>query len=225
VTDSDYLVNYCDLWLKRLGKEDPKAPWIVIGVGGDPAIEDAMRRRKRFKDWFDELIKQALDVNLGSPPLTQLQVDRDWKDIRTSAAAINTGVGYVKQIREWAEAKRVAPADQPAKHRSGRPRKGERSKDDLVIAALATHHQYEPGGIIGNRTPASVKELVELSKGKDKKATFSTAAVSRFFKDGFPDRGFRGYENACAQGRIGKLLAQWQGEDPEHRHAELTDQD
>jgi hypothetical protein len=104
--------------------------------------------------------------------------------------------------------------DQPAK-RTGRPRKGESSKERLVIGALVKHHHYQPGGSIENYAPAKTERLAELASGEYVKV--SVATVSRFFKRQFPDhdRGYDGYVAACnrdARVNLGMLLALWQGD-------------
>ena len=96
--------------------------------------------------------------------------------------------------------------------RRGRP-KGETDKKRLVIAALIKHHGYQTGGSIDNPTPAKTKELAELASGKHVKV--SVATVSRFLAEKFPDRRYKGYENACARGEIGTKLALWQGDVPD----------
>jgi hypothetical protein len=93
--------------------------------------------------------------------------------------------------------------------RTGRPRKGETDKQRLVIAALASHHKYE-GRSVGNALPAKAKALAKLASNKH--VTVSVATVSRFFKEKFPDRGYKGYYAACTRGMIGGLLANWQGD-------------
>jgi hypothetical protein len=110
-------------------------------------------------------------------------------------------------------------SDKGSARRTGRPRKGESNKERLVISALVKHHRYQPGGSVGNYTPAKTERLAELASGKDIKV--SVATVSRFFKRRFPqhDRGYDGYVAACnrdARCSIGMLLALWQGEVPEH---------
>jgi hypothetical protein len=97
--------------------------------------------------------------------------------------------------------------------RTGRPRKGESDKERLVIGALVKHHRYQPGGGIGDYTPAKTKRLAGLASGKDVKV--SVATVSRFFKKKFPVLGYKGYEAACnrdAKVNIGMYLALWQGD-------------
>jgi hypothetical protein len=118
----------------------------------------------------------------------------------------------------WASTGREQPENRsggrPAK-RSGRLRKGESSKEQLVIGALANHHRYQPGGGIENYTPATTARLAALASSKHVKV--SVATVSHLFKRKFPsnDRGYDGYVAACnrdARVHIGMLLALWQGD-------------
>jgi hypothetical protein len=104
----------------------------------------------------------------------------------------------------------------PAKRRTGRPRKGESDKERLVVAALVAHHKWQPGGSVGNDTPAKTRQLARLASDKRKGVEVSVATVSRFFRKKFPGRGHKGYEAACVRGEIGALLARWQGDVPEH---------
>jgi hypothetical protein len=106
------------------------------------------------------------------------------------------------------------PGQGPARHRTGRPRKGESDKELLVIGALVAHHKWQPGGSVGDDTPAKTRRLAELASGKD--VGVSVATVSRFFQKKFPDRGYKGYKAACLRGEIGSRLAVWQGEVTEH---------
>ncbi len=106
------------------------------------------------------------------------------------------------------DAKAEPTKDGPTARRTGRPRKGESSKDMLVVAALAKHHQYESGGSIGNYEPATVRGLAKPGSG------LTTAAVSRFFRKKFDERGHKGYVAACTSKKIGPLLAAWQHDVP-----------
>jgi hypothetical protein len=128
--------------------------------------------------------------------------------------------------RRWEEARAVverlaAREPEAAKRKTGRPRKGETDKERVVISALDIHHKRQ-GLSVGDDTPAKVRALARLAS--DKHVQVSVGTVSRFFKKKFPDRGYKGYETACIHGRIGALLARWQGEDAE-RHADLLPHD
>jgi hypothetical protein len=111
---------------------------------------------------------------------------------------------------------KVETGDPPAKRRTGRPRKGETDKERLVLAALVAHHNWQPGGSVGNDTPAKTRQLAKLASDKRKRVEVSVATVSRFFRKRFPGRGHKDYEAACVRGEIGALLAKWQGDEPEH---------
>ena len=112
----------------------------------------------------------------------------------------------------------VEKSQEPQK-RSGRPSKGEPDKSDLVLAAFVLHHQYESGGSVGNYEPAGVRALADAwNKNRKNKegAKLSTAAITRFLQDKFGKKdAHKGYKAACSGKRIGRLLAEWQGEPTE----------
>jgi hypothetical protein len=103
--------------------------------------------------------------------------------------------------------------DKPLASRTGRPRKAESSKEQLVIGALVTYHKWQPGDSIGNDTPAKTEQLAKLASSK--RAKVSKATVSRFFAKKFPNLGYKGYEIACLRGEIGMKLTTWQGDIPD----------
>jgi len=106
-----------------------------------------------------------------------------------------------------------------AKQRTGRPRKNETDKDTLVVSALAKHHQYEPGGSVGNFEPATCRKLAEHNNG------ISAAALSRFLARKFGGKGHQRYAAACHRGEIGRLLANWQGDVSEGHRGLLPHED
>lgn len=122
---------------------------------------------------------------------------------------------------QWQEKQRT--------NRTGRPRKGESDKEQLVIGALVRHHCYQPGGSITNYEPAKTSQLSALASNEH--VQVSGATVSRFFKRKFTNPnclGHKGYAAACnrdASVNIGQLLALWQGEFSEQHLAALRPDD
>jgi hypothetical protein len=121
-------------------------------------------------------------------------------------------------VQSLAEAKRLNKGRRP-----GKPKKGETPADTLIIAALVKHHRYEPGGRVGNWMPATGKALSEMTKLGDQDGV-STNAISKFWRaeKRFGERGKNGYDAACRQKKIGRLLAAWQG-DALESHEEYDD--
>lgn len=120
----------------------------------------------------------------------------------------------------------IEKSQEPQK-RTGRPSKGEPDKSDLVLAAFVLHHQYEPGGSVGNLEPAGVRALAaDWNKDRKKKedAKLTTAAITRFLQDKFGKKdAHKRYSTTCSGKIIGRLLAEWQGE-PLERTAEYRDE-
>jgi len=139
----------------------------------------------------------------------------DWSALRAQLCRERARLLKPALPNDGSGSKPGAGGGQPAKRRTGRPRKGESDKEWLVIGALAVHHEWQTGGSVGNDTPAKTKPLAKLAS--DEHVTVSDATVSRFFTKKFPGRGYKGYRAACVNGTIGTLLASWQGEMPKHQ--------
>jgi hypothetical protein len=120
---------------------------------------------------------------------------------------------WVHLTREgWAQAKAVRPPEAESTGRKkGRPRKTEAPSATLILAALTKYHKYEAGGSILEEDPASLEQLANLA------APMSRMTVSKFLTDKLGKPGYKHYKVACAQHRIGHLIAQWLGEVPERR--------
>ena len=129
----------------------------------------------------------------------------------------------MQALRELAEDRCPPGTDQDAPkpkstsktRKGGRPRKGEKGTDQLILAALMEFHRVEPDGFANNPDPATVRELVELSKTSNK-------TVSDFFGRKYPDAAKKGkakaaYDAACNADpcQIGYVLKFWNGERPE----------
>lgn len=165
--------------------------WLAAGYMTDPWQIAAQR--------IEQLIDAAVKLEMPDPPV----IDR--KGERSLRVALN-------KLRAWAVLHTKSGKSSGKLKRTGRPSKGEKGKDAIVIAALAVHHQYtsgrkkgdrKPGGSIGNYEPATVQ-------GLGAKPGLSTAAVSRFFKEKFSKdrcKGYKGYVAACTRREIGLLLA------------------
>jgi hypothetical protein len=175
-----------------------------VGVCADP------------KDWGEVVSGRAgLDLNsLFSPDRFDLWAQHFHFELLADTAAV-----LALQAELQLEARRAATLRQQrlqtARRKTGRPRRTETDKERLVVAALAKHHGYQPGGIVERYTPATTARLAKLASGKGVKVSAST--VSRFLKRKFPnhDHGYAGYRAACnleARTHIGLLLALWQGE-------------
>jgi hypothetical protein len=118
---------------------------------------------------------------------------------------------------ERASALSAEAAKAGRRRRAGRPRKEETGKYPLVIGALEEHHRYQERGSVENWDAATLGKLASLASGDRVKVSAST--VSRFFKDKFRNRGYKGYVSACNQRtiqHIGLLLMLWRGELPTH---------
>lgn len=89
----------------------------------------------------------------------------------------------------------------------GRKRKHEKDSDQLVIAALAKHHQYDSGSVL-NYEPAT-------NRGLAKNYKLSNNALSRFFED---KGGIDEYRHWCINQTIGIKIAVWRGELDQHLH-------
>ena len=175
-------------------------PWHHVGSFESLSVSDLLLPLMR------DLLNSAVKRGMVDPP----RLD-NLKDCFEAAAVLNTLIDFDKRHEPTRNATK--------KKRGGRPRKEEARKNTLVIAALASHHQYESGGSVGNYTPAGVKELAKAHA-----PSLTDAAVSRFLKKQFGDRGHKGYVAAChpnATVGIGQWLARWQGELPT-RNRDLT---
>ena len=183
--------DYVRLASVLLGREPNEAPMVHITFDNmdNPPRENIGN--------LTNLDDQRLAVACGIDPTTWAILDEDQRIARMETA--------------------LTKLSSPLK-RTGRPRKGETDKDAQVIAALARHHQYEPGGSIGNFDPATVRGLAKRGSG------FSVATVTRFLKSKFGESGHKAYAAACRSRRIGPLLAKWNGDQCQN-HAELRDDD
>jgi hypothetical protein len=93
------------------------------------------------------------------------------------------------------------------KRKSGRQSKELSSFDELVLAALRKHHQYESGGSVGNFEPAIGNQLSREYK-------LSNNALGRFLKKEPRNLSYAQYAASCRNGSIGRLLVSWSGETP-----------
>jgi hypothetical protein len=200
------LISICDLMLERLARENPNAPWIVIGADGFSGS------RYHIKQLIDSLVRKAYLVREGLPPITQADVDRDWRAVSGTKRGITTAIGFVKRIREWA----VALNSKNEKiRRVGRPTNTEKDSATIVVAALTSHHGYENGAVT-QFAPAT-------NRGLATQFGLSPNALSRFLASRFPheQKPHKKYVAACRNGTIGLWLMLWNRESPRHM-AELT---
>ncbi|MCP4539192.1 MAG: hypothetical protein GY832_18805 [Chloroflexi bacterium] len=93
----------------------------------------------------------------------------------------------------------------------GRPTDDKKPCDVKIIAALAKHHDYQPGGkanaaSVLNHEPADLKKLAEIADTTPK-------TVSKFLKEKFDGKTKKaGYDAACCREEIGYHLVKWQGD-------------
>ena len=202
-------ITQCKIAKRELHREDPKAPWHLIG-------SDKKGAYNRITDLVLELVYAAdrLDVE-DEVPVAASEVPQELQQAISTEQGISTAIKFVGRLRRWADAlltaasKPQAKGDkQPAK-RTGRRRKDETGGATLVISALAQHHQYEAGGSVLNHEPCVVRKLAADHDG------LSTATISRFLTDKFGKDGYKQYVAVCRRGGIGLLLAKWQGETPD----------
>jgi len=200
------LISLCDLMLEVLRREDSNAPWIVIGAEGFSGS------RYRIKQWIDALVRKAHDAREGLPPITQAEVDRDWRAVSGTKRGITTALGFVKRIRAWAVAENSKNRNS---RRVGRPTNTEKDSTTRVLAALTVHHSYENGSVT-QFAPATNRGLAEQFE-------LSPNALSRFLRSRFPHepKPHKKYAAACRNGTIGSLLMRWNRELPGHL-ADLT---
>ena len=200
------LISLCDLMLEVLRREDSNAPWIVIGAEGFSGS------RYRIKQWIDALVRKAHDAREGLPPITQAEVDRDWRAVSGTKRGITTAIGFVARIREWAVASNSNKQKTP---RVGRPKNTEKDSATIVLAALTAHHGYENGSVTNFEAATN--------RGLAAQFGLSPNALSRFLKSRFPleQKPHKKYVAACRNRTIGSLLMLWNRELPAHM-AELT---
>jgi hypothetical protein len=193
-TDLERLESTFRRLLLALQSFAPVASWV-----------DNAHERSQCESAYHELCGLAAELDLPSVP----SIDFPPVDGRAAGLAIARwgceAFGCLQGRSRKTECSR---------RKTGRPRKGETDKERLVIAALTKHHDLE-GRSVGNYEPAKTRTLAKLASSK--RVSVSVATVSRFFKQKFPDRGYKGYENACRNEKIGKLLAYWNGDLNEHR--------
>ena len=200
------LISGCELVLERLTRENPNGPWIVVGAVGFSGS------RYRLKQWIDDLVAEAHEVGEEPPPITQADVDRDWRAVSGTKRGITTALGFVKRIRAWAVAENSKNRNS---RRVGRPTNTEKDSTTRVLAALTVHHSYENGSVT-QFAPATNRGLAEQFE-------LSPNALSRFLRSRFPHepKPHKKYAAACRNGTIGSLLMRWNRELPGHL-ADLT---
>lgn len=120
-----------------------------------------------------------------------------------------TGWGRCRLEELAAEAVPVTPT----KEKTGRPRNADRSRNELIVAALCKYHGYEMfdgRGIVQTTEPASYTRLLELGVP-------NKAALTRFFTVRLRSRGsaYAAYQAKCMSGEIGAYLMVWKGEMPD----------
>ncbi|NUQ64368.1 MAG: hypothetical protein HUU20_18025 [Pirellulales bacterium] len=192
---------------------------------------DLMERLKRESSCFGgrSLERSTLEqLGLGDAIVFALGQDPELVSLyHRPVAGVPSGgnpdrVFLTKPSKAALAARRMSKGKAPK--RTGRPRKDETDKSELLIDALAIHHQYESGGSIGNDEHATVRNLADLASDEKRGVKVSIATVSRFFHEKFPGHGHKGYVVACRTKKIGSLLALWQGEGME-RHPDLLNEE